>query len=104
MYAIVNISGKQFRVSPEQKIYVPLLDQEVGQTVEFSDVRMFSDENGVIVGTPTVGQTSVKATVLEHMKDDKVIVFKKKRRKGFRRMRGHRQQFTQISIDSIVKG
>jgi large subunit ribosomal protein L21 len=72
--------------------------------VEFPDVRMFSDENGIVVGTPTLGNAKVTATVLRHMKDDKVLVFKKKRRKGYRKMNGHRQQFSHISIDSIVKG
>ena len=101
MYAIVNIAGKQFKVTNEQKLYVPLLQKEVGATVEFDDVMLFSDDSGITVGTPTVEGKKVTATVLEHMKDEKVIVFKKKRRKGYRKMRGHRQQFTQIEINTI---
>ncbi len=103
MYAIVNISGKQFKVEATQKLYVPLLDQEIGSTVEFPDVRLLSDDSGVVIGTPMVTSAKVKATVLEHMKDDKVIVFKKKRRKGYRVLNGHRQQFTRIEIASIEK-
>jgi large subunit ribosomal protein L21 len=103
MYAIVNISGKQFKVTTSQKLYVPLLEKEVGGKVEFDDVKLFSDDSGVVVGTPSVDAMKVTATVLEHMKDDKVIVFKKKRRKGFRKLNGHRQQFTRIEIDSIEK-
>ena len=103
MYAIVNISGKQFKVTTSQKLYVPLLETEVGSKVEFDDVKLFSDDSGVVVGTPSVDDMKVTATVLEHMKDDKVIVFKKKRRKGYRKLNGHRQQFTRIEIESIEK-
>jgi large subunit ribosomal protein L21 len=103
MYAIVNISGKQFKVSPAQQIYVPLLESEVGSTVEFSDVRLLSDEGGISVGAPVVDSAKVTAKVLEHMKDEKIIVFKKKRRKGYRKLRGHRQQLTCIEIERIEK-
>ena len=103
MYAIVTISGKQFKVTPDQKLYVPLLEAEVGGTVEFPEVKLFSDDKGVQVGTPTLESAKVTATVLEHMKDEKVLVFKKKRRKGFQKLNGHRQQFTRIEIASIEK-
>lgn len=103
MYAVVNISGKQFKVTPDQKLYVPKLDAEVGVTVEFPDVKLFADEKGVQVGTPTLDNAKVTATVLEHMKDDKVLVFKKKRRKGYQKLNGHRQQMTRIEIASIEK-
>jgi large subunit ribosomal protein L21 len=103
MYAIVNISGKQFKVTTAQKLYVPLLESEIGSKVEFDDVKLFSDDSGVVVGTPSVDAMKVTATVLEHMKDDKVIVFKKKRRKGYRKLNGHRQQFTRIEVESIEK-
>lgn len=103
MYAIVNISGKQFKVTESQQLFVPLLESEIGSTVEFDDVMLYSDDAGVVVGTPTIDSASVTAKVLEHMKDEKVIVFKKKRRKGYRKLNGHRQQFTKIEIDSIKK-
>jgi large subunit ribosomal protein L21 len=103
MYAIVNILGKQFRVAQAQRLYVPLLDAEKGAKVEFPDVRLFSDDNGILIGTPTLENAKVVVTVLDHIKDEKVIVFKKKRRKGYRRLRGHRQQFTHVEIDSIEK-
>ena len=103
MYAIVNISGKQFKVTQSQQLYVPLLESEVGSTVEFDDVMLYSDDSGVVVGTPRVDSASVTAKILEHMKDDKVLVFKKKRRKGYRKLNGHRQQYTRIEIDSIKK-
>ena len=101
MYAIVNIAGKQFKVTGTQKLYVPKLDSPVGSTVEFPDVILVSDGDKIHVGAPTVAESKVTATVLEHMKDDKVIVFKKKRRKGYRKLRGHRQMLTRIEIASI---
>ncbi|MBR9974287.1 MAG: 50S ribosomal protein L21 [Bacteroidetes bacterium] len=101
MYAIVNISGKQFKVTPAQQIYVPLLETEVGSKVEFADVRLFADDNGVTVGSPSVDSAKVTATVLEHMKDEKILVFHKKRRKGYRKLNGHRQQLTRIEIERI---
>ncbi|MBR9979152.1 MAG: 50S ribosomal protein L21 [Bacteroidetes bacterium] len=103
MYAIVNISGKQFKVSPAQQLFVPLLESEVGSKIEFSDVRLLSDEGGISVGTPVVDSAKVTATVLEHMKDEKILVLKKKRRKGYRKLNGHRQQLTCIEIESIEK-
>lgn len=101
MYAIVEISGKQFKVSPTDKIYVPILHSEVGSHVEFDAVKLFSDENGIFVGTPNVDTVKVTATVLQHIKDDKVIVYKKKKRKGYQRLKGHRQGYSQIEISSI---
>ncbi|MBN1448808.1 MAG: 50S ribosomal protein L21 [Bacteroidetes bacterium] len=103
MYAIVNISGKQFKVTESQQLYVPLLESEIGSTVEFDEVMLYSDDAGVVVGTPSIDSATVTAKVLEHMKDDKVLVFKKKRRKGYRKLNGHRQQYTRIEIDSIKK-
>jgi large subunit ribosomal protein L21 len=103
MYAIVNISGKQFKVTQTQQLFVPLLVSEVGSKVEFDDVKLYSDDSGIVVGTPSIDSAKVTATVLEHMKDDKVLIFKKKRRKGYRTLNGHRQQFTRIEIDSIEK-
>ena len=102
MYAIVTIAGKQFRVTESLKLFVPLLGSEIGATVEFPDVNLYSDEKGTRIGTPTLVDTKVTATVLDHIKDEKVLVFKKKRRKGYKRLRGHRQQFTQVQINNIV--
>ncbi|MCZ7557710.1 MAG: 50S ribosomal protein L21 [Bacteroidia bacterium] len=103
MYAIVNISGKQFKVTTTEKVFVPLLESAPGSKVEFSEVMLYSDDSGVLVGSPTIASAKVTATVLEHVKDDKVLVFKKKRRKGYRVLNGHRQQLTRIEIDSIEK-
>ena len=98
MFAIVNIKGKQYRITENQKVFVPKLSEEIGKKVNFSDVLMVSnDDESVKVGTPIL-KMNVEATVLNHVKDDKVIVFKKKRRKGYKRTRGHRQQYTEIEI------
>ncbi len=103
MYAVVDISGKQYKVSPADRIYVPSLDSNVGDQVEFQAVKLLVDDKGIVIGTPDVASVSVTAKVLGHVKDDKVIVFKKKRRKGYRVKKGHRQGYTQIEIDSIVR-
>ena len=101
MFAIVNIKGKQYRVSENDKIFVPKLKEEVGSKVSFSDVLMFSnDDKSFKIGAPNLSM-KVGATVLGHTKDDKVVVFKKKRRKGYKRTKGHRQQYTEIEINSI---
>lgn len=101
MYAIVDIAGKQFKVEGNKKVYVPLLDNEVGSKVTFDQVLLVSENDKVQVGTPTVAKASVEATVVAHVKGDKIRIFKYKRRKGFRRRQGHRQQFTQVLINSI---
>ncbi len=101
MYAIVNIAGQQFKVTENQNLYVHRLANDEGSSVEFNSV-LFVDNNGKIsIGAPTVSGASVKAKVLSHLKGDKVIVFKKKRRKGYRLKRGHRQYLTRIQIESI---
>lgn len=101
MFAIVNIKGKQYKVSENDKVFVPKLKDDVGAKVSFSDVLMFSkDDKSFQVGAPNLSM-NVEATVLGHEKDDKVLVFKKKRRKGYKRTQGHRQQYTQIEINSI---
>ncbi len=102
MYAIVEIAGDQYRVNPAEKIFVPLLDAEVGATLNFENVLLLADEKDIKIGTPNVNGASVSAKVLRHSKDDKVIVFKKKRRKGYRVKRGHRQQYTEIEITKIA--
>ena len=102
MFAIVSIAGQPFKVEGGQKIFVHRLDAKEGDKLTFDQVLLTSDGNNVAVGTPTVSGVAVTATVLSEMvKGDKVIVFKKKRRKGYRVKNGHRQQFTHLQIDSI---
>ena len=101
MFAIVTIAGQQFKVSEGQEIFVHRLDGAEGDKVSFDDVHMTINGDNVTVGTPTVNAT-VSATVVEHLKGDKVIVFKKKRRKGYRKKNGHRQYLTKLKIDSIA--
>jgi hypothetical protein len=102
MYAIVEIAGQQFKVSKDQKVYVHRLANEEGANVSFDRVLLI-DNNGIItIGAPAINGASVEAKVLKHVKGDKVIVFKKKRRKGYKVKNGHRQLFTQIVIENIV--
>jgi large subunit ribosomal protein L21 len=103
MYAVVEIAGKQFKVASSDVIRVPRLDVEIGKKVEFDKVLLLADDGTVKVGNPTVGGAKVEAKVLAHGKDEKVIVFKKKRRKGYRVKRGHRQPFTEIEVSKIVE-
>ncbi|MGE4585899.1 MAG: 50S ribosomal protein L21 [Mangrovibacterium sp.] len=102
MYAIVEIAGQQFRVEKDRKLFVHRLENEEGGSVEFDRVLLLDNEGAVQVGTPVVDGAKVKAKVLEHLKGDKVVVFKKKRRKGYRKKNGHRQLFTQIQIEEII--
>ena len=103
MYAIVDVKDKQFKVRENDTLYVPYhSDAEVDDTLTLDRVMLLSNGEGdVTIGTPSVDGASVTATVVEHVKGDKVIVFKKKRRKRYRVKRGHRQQYTQIRIDSL---
>ena len=101
MYAIVEIAGKQFKVAEGDRLYVPRLKAEVGDSVTFDRVLLTSGDGGVTVGAPTVGGASVSAEVLDHVKGDKIIVFKKKRRKGYKVKNGHRQPYTQIKIGGL---
>jgi large subunit ribosomal protein L21 len=100
-YAIVRSGGKQFRVTPGTVVRVPRIPAEVGATHNF-DVLVFGGENDVRVGTPVVDGVSVAGTVLEHGRDRKIIVFKMKRRKQYKRKQGHRQDYTAVRIDSIA--
>ncbi len=102
MYAIVEIAGQQFRVEANRKLYVHRLDVEVGKNVEFDKVLLVDNDGAIKIGTPVVDGASIKATVLEHLKGDKVIVFKKKRRKTYKKKNGHRQYLTQIQINEII--
>ncbi len=103
MFAVVDIAGSQFKVEENGKYYVPKLNVEADKTVTFEDVLLFSDGKETVVGAPVVKGIKVKAKVLEHLKDDKVIVFKKKRRKSYKVKKGHRQQLTRIEVVSISK-
>jgi large subunit ribosomal protein L21 len=101
MFAIINIKGKQYKISENERVFVPKLKEEVGSKISFDDVLMYSkDDKTFSVGSPKLDM-KVEATVLNHVKDEKVIVFKKKRRKGYKRTKGHRQQYTEIEINSI---
>lgn len=101
MYAIVEIQGQQFKVSKDSKLFVHRLDEEEGEKVEFEKVLLVDNQGDVKVGLPHVEGAKVEAKVLTHEKGDKVIIFKKKRRKGYKVKNGHRQQFTQILIENI---
>ncbi len=103
MYAVVDIAGKQFKVAQDDKILVPTLKQDKGTKITFDKVLLLGGDKEVNVGNPTVAGASVQATVLDHVQGDKVIVFKKKRRKGYRVKRGHRQAYTQVQITKIGK-
>lgn|SRR5687768_1404516 len=101
MYAIVNIAGKQFKVAKDQYIYAPKLDGEAGSSVSFENVLLVDNGGSIDIGAPTVKGIKVAGKILEHVKGNKVIVFKKKRRKGYQVKNGHRQQFTKVQIESI---
>mgnify|MGYP000521539935 FL=1 len=102
MYAIVEIAGQQFKVVKDQKVFVHRLQTEEGKQVAFDNVLLISDGDKVTVGAPAIDGAQVGAKVLKHLKGDKVIVFKKKRRKGYRVKNGHRQSLTEIIIESIA--
>ena len=103
MYAIVEIAGQQFKVEKDQQIFVHRLEEKEGAKVEFDNVLLIGNNGKVNVGAPAISGAKVTAKVLDHVKGDKVVVFKKKRRKGYRVKNGHRQAFTQIEIQSIVE-
>ena len=104
MFAIVEIAGQQFKVAKDQKVFVHRLDAKTGDKVSFDQVFMMADGDKITVGAPAVANASVEAKVVRHLKDDKVIVFKKKRRKGYRVKNGHRQSLTEIVIESVGVG
>lgn len=101
MIAVVDILGQQFKVSENTKYYVPRLNQEPESEVTFDQVLLLSDGKETKIGSPVVEGAKVTAKVLSHLKDDKVLVFKKKRRKGYRKLNGHRQQLTRIEVTQI---
>jgi large subunit ribosomal protein L21 len=102
MYAIVEIAGQQFKVERGNKVYVHRLDANEGAKVEFDKVFLIENDGKISIGSPTVDGAKVAATVIEHIKGDKVIIFKKKRRKGYQKWNNHRQSFTQILIQGIL--
>ncbi len=102
MYAIVDIAGQQFKVEKDKKLYVHRLEGEEGSELDLDKVLLIDNEGKVEIGSPNIENAVVKAKILSHLKGDKVLVFKKKRRKGYQKLNGHRQYLTQIQIESIV--
>ena len=103
MYAIVEIAGQQFRVEKEQEVIVHRLAAEVGATLEFGDVMLIDNKGKITLGQPFVDGAKVTAKILSHLKGDKVTIFKKRRRKGYQKSSGHRQQLTKIQIENIAE-
>lgn len=101
MYAVVNLAGKQFMVKPDEEIRVPLLEAEVGSVIRCDDVLLYADGKDVRIGQPRLEDVTITAEVLEHGRDKKIIVFKMKRRKDYRRTKGHRQDYTLLKIKEI---
>ncbi|EGD33098.1 50S ribosomal protein L21 [Capnocytophaga sp. oral taxon 338] len=102
MYAIVEMAGQQFKVSKDQKVFVHRLENAEGSEVIFDRVLLLDQDGAITIGAPAIDGASVQAKVLRHVKGDKVIVFKKKRRKGYKVKNGHRQSFTEIMIEEIL--
>ena len=104
MYAVIAIGGKQLRVGPGETIRTETIPLDPGASVTFDQVYMLGGETGPVIGAPTVAGAKVLGTVLEHGRAKKVLIFKKKRRKQYRRTNGHRQNFTAVMIDNIETG
>ena len=102
MYAIVEIAGQQFKVEKDQEIFVHRLEGDAGSAVEFDNVMLLDNDGKVTVGTPTINGAQVKAKIIEHLKGDKVIVFHKKRRKGYQKQNGHRQYLSKLVIEDVI--
>ena len=101
MYAIVDIAGRQFRVEKNSQIYAPKLEGKPGSKVEFKDVLLLDDDGKVNIGMPTVKGAKVSGKIVEHVQGDKVIIFKKKKRKDYKKKNGHRQEFSKVIIEEI---
>ena len=104
MYAIIRTGGRQFRAEPGKTLRLPSLDVEPGQTVQFEDVLLGADGDNIKVGTPVLGGASVTAEVVRHGRGEKIVIFKHKRRKNYRRKQGHRQGFTEVKVNEISLG
>ena len=102
MYVIVDIQGQQFKVEQDQKLFVHRINAEQGSEVEFEKVMLIDNDGDVQVGAPVIEGAKVIVEVLSHVKGDKVLVFKKKRRKGYRKLNGHRQQFSEVRVKEII--
>ncbi len=102
MYVIVDIQGQQFKVQQDQKLFVHKIKADEGSTVEFDKVMLIDNEGSIQVGTPVIEGAKVVVEVLSHVKGDKVLVFKKKRRKGYQKLNGHRQQFSEVRVKEII--
>jgi large subunit ribosomal protein L21 len=102
MYVIVDIQGQQFKVQKDQKLFVHRINANEGDEVEFAKVLLIGNGDDITIGSPAVDGAKVVLEVLSHVKGDKVLVFKKKRRKGYQKLNGHRQQFTQVLVKDII--
>ena len=102
MYVIVDIQGQQFKVEQDQKLFVHRINADQGAEVEFEKVMLVDNDGAITVGAPLVEGAKVVVEILSHVKGDKVLVFKKKRRKGYQKLNGHRQQFSEVLVKSIV--
>jgi len=103
MYAIVEIGGKQIKVEKDQKVYVNRLEGKEGSKITLDNILMLDNAGKILLGNPSIKGAAVEAKILKHLKDDKVIVFKKKRRKGYKVKNGHRQSLTQIMVEKILE-
>jgi large subunit ribosomal protein L21 len=104
MYAIIRTGGKQYRAEPGKSLRIPSVDVEPGETLLFEDVLLGADGDTVKIGTPAVSGASVTAEVVRHGKGEKIVIFKHKRRKNYRRKQGHRQKFTEVRVNEISLG
>ncbi len=102
MYAILDVNNRQYKVKKGQEIFVDLQSAQPGDSLKFENVLLAENDGNIQVGTPTIPNAAVTASVVDHVKGDKVIIFKKKRRKGYKVKRGHRQRFTRIRIEDIT--
>ena len=102
MYVIVDIQGQQFKVQKDQKLFVHRINANEGDTVEFAKVLLIGNDDDITIGSPTIDGAKVVLEVLSHVKGDKVLVFKKKGRKGYQKLNGHRQQFSQVLVKDII--
>jgi len=102
MYAIVDIQGQQFKVVQDQKLFVHRINADRGAEVEFEKVMLIDKDGNITVGVPTIEGAKVVVEVISHVKGDKVLIFKKKRRKGYRKLNGHRQQFSEVRVKEII--